>query len=64
MTRTGNQVAQAYSTVTDYGSGQTMTVGYRAMNIPVGGSVLIRLNESNGFGSSFTAGFRLRNFQP
>lgn len=60
----GNQVAQAMSTVTDTGNGVQMLVGYDEMNVPVGGSVLIRLNESNGRGGWFTAGFRLINFQP
>jgi hypothetical protein len=60
----GTQVAQASSGVTDTGNGAPMLVGYDAINIPVGGSVLIRLNESDGRGHSFTAGFRMNNFQP
>jgi len=60
----GNQIAQATSTATDYGNGGRMVVGYGAITLPPGGMILIRLNESNGSGASFTAGFRLRNFRP
>ncbi len=41
-----------------------VVVGYGAITLPPGGSILIRLNESNGQGGFFTAGFRLQNFQP
>jgi len=60
----GTQIARAYSTVTDSGNGGQMVVGYNAITLPPGGMILIRLNESNGRGASFTAGSRLRNFQP
>lgn len=60
----GTQIAQAYRGVTDSGNGGQMVVGYNAITLPPGGMILIRLNESNGRGGSFTAGFRLRNFQP
>jgi hypothetical protein len=60
----GNQVAQVTSSVSDTGNGGQMLVGYDAMNVPIGGAVLIRLNESNGHGGWFTAGFRMSNFQP
>jgi hypothetical protein len=60
----GTQIAQATSGVTDYGNGAQMVVGYGAITLPRGGMILIRLTESNGRGGSFTAAFRLRNFQP
>lgn len=60
----GNQVARASSTLSDTGNGGQMVVGYGAMNVPVGGSVLIRLYESDGQGNTFSAGFRLTNFEP
>ncbi|MDP9106196.1 MAG: hypothetical protein M3N49_09705 [Candidatus Eremiobacteraeota bacterium] len=60
----GYQVAQASSTVTDSGNGGTMLVGYDAITVPTGGSVLIRLYESDGSGNTFSAGFRLTNFKP
>jgi hypothetical protein len=59
----GTQIAQAYTTVTDSGNGG-LVVGYNAITLRPGGMILIRLNASNGSGASFTAGFRLRNFQP
>ena len=60
----GVQIAQATQTVTVSGNGGTWVTGYAAITLPVGGSILIRVNASNGCGGFFTAGFRLRNFQP
>lgn len=60
----GVQIAQATQTITVSGNGGTYVTGYGAITLPVGGTILIRVNASNGNGAFFTAGFRLRNFQP
>lgn len=60
----GKQVGQSGGTVSDPGNGGGWSVGYGAVYVPTGGSVLINLVESNGQGQSFGAGFRLRNYRP
>jgi hypothetical protein len=48
----------------DIGNGVSSIIGWDQLNVPIGGSFLINLSESNGHGSWFGASFRLTNYQP
>jgi hypothetical protein len=52
-------------TISDVGNGQSgYASAFNDAMIPTGGSASITINESNGAGGSFSAGWVVRNFRP
>ena len=52
------------SGVTDTGNGLQMFTGLDNIYVPVGGSISIRVSETNWLGASFAATWNLRNYKP
>lgn len=60
----GSIVENLTGGITDAGNGTQMSTGQPGLTAPLGGSISIRINESNGIGGSFSASWNLRNFRP